>query len=75
MFKPLLDRLTPAQTAVFMCTEVVPGVLLMLPAAMGGLTKGVMFASDLAGVDTPLFVAQSAALVITAGAAGLAKVG
>lgn len=69
-----MHRLTPVQTSLFVATEVLPGVLILLPAAMGGLQKLMLLCADYLGTPVPDHIAQAAALVATAGLAGVAKV-
>ncbi|GAB4814131.1 hypothetical protein N2152v2_001177 [Parachlorella kessleri] len=73
-FKPLMHQLTPAQTLLFMASEVVPGVLILLPAAMGGIEKALLLGGEVMGYDDlPPFALQAAALLLTATAAGVSK--
>ena len=74
MFRPLLYRLTPAQTLVVLGSEVVPGVLILLPAATGGIAKALALYAGVAGWDPPAALPAVAALLITSGLAGVSKV-
>jgi hypothetical protein len=51
-FQPILYQLNPAQTVLVMGSEVIPGLLILLPAATGGCRKLLEMYFDLAGVET-----------------------
>jgi hypothetical protein len=51
-FQPILYQLNPAQTVLVVGSEVIPGLLILLPAATGGCRKLLEMYFDLAGVET-----------------------
>jgi hypothetical protein len=51
-FQPILYQLNPAQTVLVMGSEVIPGLLILLPAATGGCRKLLEMYFDLSGVET-----------------------
>ncbi|EFN54080.1 hypothetical protein CHLNCDRAFT_136198 [Chlorella variabilis] len=73
-FKPMLSNLNGAQTAALLASEVVPGVLILLPATTGGITKSLQMYCDMAGSQAPDFLPGILALLITASIAGVGKI-
>lgn len=73
-FKPVIANLNTAQTAVLLASEVVPGVLILLPATAGGIAKALGMYGDVAGVTLPEFLPAVLALMLTATMAGVGKV-
>ena len=71
----MLSNLNGAQTAALLASEVVPGVLILLPATTGGITKSLQMYCDMAGSQAPEFLPGILALLITASIAGVGKVG
>ncbi|KAG7670447.1 hypothetical protein Ndes2526A_g00201 [Nannochloris sp. 'desiccata'] len=51
-FQPILYQLNPAQTLLVMGSEVIPGLLILLPAATGGCRKLLEMYFDFAGIET-----------------------
>jgi len=58
-FQPILYQLNPAQTVLVMGSEVIPGLLILLPAATGGCRKLLEMYFDLAGVETTATAAHN----------------
>lgn len=73
-FKPVMANLNTAQTAVLLASEVVPGLLILLPAATGGIAKLLGLYGDLAGVELPTFLPHVLALMVVSTIAGVSKV-
>jgi hypothetical protein len=73
-FKPLMCNLSSAQMLLLLATEVVPGMLILLPATTGGITKALEMYSGMAQVTLPEFLPGVLALCITALIAGAGKV-
>ncbi|KAK9813148.1 hypothetical protein WJX72_009864 [[Myrmecia] bisecta] len=75
-FTPLISNMTPAQVSLVMLMEVLPTVLLVLPAAQGGLTASFsLYASHMhdIGLHLPEQGPSVLALVLTAFLASLAR--
>jgi hypothetical protein len=60
-FQPILYQLNPAQTLLVMGSEVIPGLLILLPAATGGCRKLLEMYFELAGVESTAAITASAA--------------
>ncbi|PSC67853.1 ABC transporter ATP-binding permease [Micractinium conductrix] len=73
-FKPVMANLNAAQTAVLLASEVVPGLLILLPATAGGVAKALEFYGQAAGVQLPETLPSVLALCLVAGIAGVGKV-
>ncbi|KAL4429002.1 hypothetical protein ABPG77_006041 [Micractinium sp. CCAP 211/92] len=73
-FKPVMANLNTAQTAVLVASEVVPGLLILLPAATGGIAKLLEMYGDLAGVTLPAFLPHVLALMVVSSIAGVSKI-
>lgn len=73
-FQPVMANLNTAQMAVLLASEVVPGLLILLPAATGGIAKLLEMYGDLAGVDLPAFLPHVLALMVVSSIAGVGKV-
>lgn len=73
-FQPLLHRLSTVQTLIVVGSEVIPGLLILLPAATGGIAKTIQVYCSLAGIDPPQSISQAIALGIAALLAAFAKV-
>lgn len=69
-----MANLNTAQTAVLVASEVVPGLLILLPAATGGIAKLLEMYGDLAGVTLPAFLPHVLALMVVSSIAGVSKV-
>ena len=72
-FEPILYRLTPAQTLLVMGSEVIPGLLILLPAATGGAQKLLEMYLSFAGVDSPGLFPAVVAISIAAFLVSAAK--
>jgi hypothetical protein len=72
-FQPLLHELNAAQCAVILGSEVVPGLVILLPAVTGGIEKTLQGYAALAGIPAPSFLPAAAALAVAALLAALAK--
>ncbi|KAL4440328.1 hypothetical protein ABPG75_003329 [Micractinium tetrahymenae] len=73
-FRPVMANLNTAQTAVLVASEVVPGLLILLPAATGGIAKVLEMYGDLAGAQLPAFLPHVLALMVVSSIAGISKV-
>lgn len=73
-FRPLMCNLSSAQTLLLLATEVVPSMLILLPATTGGIAKALEMYSGMAQVTLPDFLPSVLALCTTALIAGAGKV-
>lgn len=73
-FQPLLYRLSTVQTLIVVGSEVIPGLLILLPAATGGIAKTIQVYCSLAGIEPPQSIPQAIALGIAALLAAFAKI-
>lgn len=74
-FQPLLHQLNAAQCLVVLGSEVVPGLLILLPAATGGIAKTLEAYCELAGLGAPPALPAALALGVASLLAAFAKLG
>lgn len=74
-FEPVLHQLTSAQCLIVLGSEVIPGLLILLPAATGGIAKTLDMYCAMAGVQPPPFLPPATALTVAACLAAISKMG
>ena len=72
-FEPILYQLSPAQTLLVMSSEVVPGLLILYPAAMGGIAKLLEFFFNSRDIAVPAALPAAISIVIVSLIVSVAK--